>query len=205
MRITKSRLLPIFFIVISLLISACSTTTRTVTRISTDEVTDLSGRWNDTDSKLVAEQMIKDMIYRPWIEEFVLENDRKPVIIVGSIRNKSSEHIQTDTFVKDIERELINSGKVKFVASDKERMQILEERYYQQSHASDETAKSLAQETGADFMLIGTITSNVDAIGGKAAIFYQVDMELVNIETNEKVWMGSKEIKKFIRQSKTKF
>jgi len=183
----------------------CAGSTRTVTRISTDEVTDLSGRWNDTDSKLVAEQMIQDMVYRSWIEDFVLENDAKPVLIVGTVRNKSSEHIQTDTFVKDIERELINSGKVKFVAASKERKEILEERYHQLSHASDETAKALANETGADFMLIGTITSTTDAISGKAAIFYQVDMELINIESNEKVWMESKEIKKFIEQNKTKW
>ena len=183
----------------------CAGSTRTVTRISTDEVSDLSGRWNDTDSKLVAEQMIQDMVYRSWIEDFVLENDTKPVLIVGTVRNKSSEHIQTETFVKDIERELINSGKVKFVAASKERKEILEERYHQLSHASDETAKALASETGADFMLIGTITSTTDAISGKAAIFYQVDMELINIESNEKVWMGSKEIKKFIEQKKTKW
>jgi len=173
--------------------------------MSTDEVTDLSGRWNDTDSKLVAEQMVKDMVMRSWIEDFVMENDIKPVLIVGTVRNKSSEHIQTETFVKDIERELINSGKVKFVAASKERKEILEERYHQQSHASDETAKALANETGADFMMIGTITSTTDAISGKAAIFYQVDMELINIESNEKVWMGSKEIKKFIEQKKTKW
>ncbi len=183
----------------------CAGTTRTVTRMSTDEVTDLSGRWNDTDSKLVAEQMVKDMVMRSWIEDFVMENDIKPVLIVGTVRNKSSEHIQTETFVKDIERELINSGKVKFVAASKERKEILEERYHQQSHASDETAKALANETGADFMMIGTITSTTDAISGKAAIFYQVDMELINIESNEKVWMGSKEIKKFIEQKKTKW
>jgi len=94
---------------------------------------------------------------------------------------------------------------VKFVAASKERKEILEERYHQQSHASDETAKALANETGADFMMIGTITSTTDAISGKAAIFYQVDMELINIESNEKVWMGSKEIKKFIEQKKTKW
>lgn len=188
-----------------LFIIGCAGSARTVTRMSTNEVTDLSGRWNDTDSKLVAEQMIQDMIYRSWIEDFVMENETKPVLIVGTVRNKSSEHIQTETFVKDIERELINSGKVKFVAASKERKEILEERYHQQSHASDETAKALANETGADFMLIGTITSTTDAISGKAAVFYQVDMELVNIESNEKVWMGSKEIKKFIEQKKTKW
>ena len=188
-----------------LLLIGCGGTTRTVTRMSTDEATDFSGHWNDTDSKLVAEQMVKDMFMRSWIEEFVLDSDSKPVLIVGTIRNKSSEHIQTDTFVKDIERELINSGKVKFVAASKERTEILEERYHQQSHASDETAKALANETGADFMLLGTITSTTDAISGKAAVFYQVDMELINIESNEKVWMGSKEIKKFIEQKTTKW
>jgi penicillin-binding protein activator len=201
MRLVKSVCL---VLAVLLLFSACSQT-RTVDRIATDEVTDLSGRWNDTDSKLVAEQMIRDLTYRPWIEDYVLENAKKPVVIVGEIRNRSSEHIQTEVFVKDIERELINSGKVKFVATSQERREIRDERSEQQLYASDETAKSLAQETGADFMLKGVITSTTDSIEGKAAVFYQVDMELINIESNEKVWIGSKEIKKFITQAKMKW
>ncbi len=200
------RLFKFFIPVLVLLIalSGCSNA-RTVKRIATDEVTDLSGRWNDTDSRLVAEQMIKDMTYRPWIEDYVLEAGKKPVVIVGDVRNKSSEHIQTDVFIKDIERELINSGKVKFVATSTERKEIREERSEQQMYASDETAKSLAQETGADFMLKGVITSTTDTIEGKAAVFYQVDLELINIQSNEKTWIGSKEIKKFISQAKMKW
>ncbi|KQC06378.1 MAG: penicillin-binding protein activator LpoB [Candidatus Cloacimonas sp. SDB] len=201
MRLLKSICL---VLAVLMLFSACSQT-RTVDRIATDEVTDLSGRWNDTDSKLVAEQMIRDLTYRPWIEDYVLENGKKPVVIVGEIRNRSSEHIQTEVFVKDIERELINSGKVKFVATSQERLEIRDERSEQQLYASDETAKSLAQETGADFMLKGVITSTTDSIEGKAAVFYQIDMELINIESNEKVWIGSKEIKKFITQAKMKW
>jgi penicillin-binding protein activator len=191
-------------LVVVFVLSACSQT-RKVERISTDEVTDLSGHWNDTDSKLVAEQMIRDLTYRPWIEDYVLESGKKPVVIVGEIRNKSSEHIQTDVFIKDIERELINSGKVKFVATSTEREEIRDERSEQQTYASDETAKSLAQETGADFMLKGVISSTTDSIEGKAAVFYQVDLELINIESNEKIWLGSKEIKKFISQAKMKW
>ncbi len=188
-----------------LIVTGCAAPTRTVSRVSADEQTDFSGNWNDTDSKLVAEQMIQDLMYRPWLSDYVMENDRKPIFIVGRVRNLSSEHIQTDTFVKDIERELINSGKVKFVASSKERDEIRQERLEQQSYASDETAKRLAAEAGADFMLQGGIKSNVDASGGKASKFYQIDMELINVETNEKVWIGSKEIKKIIRKSKTKW
>ncbi|RLD53793.1 MAG: penicillin-binding protein activator LpoB [Bacteroidetes bacterium] len=188
-----------------LLITSCATTTRTVTRTAVDTQTDYSGRWNDTDSKLVAEQMIKELIYRPWLSDFVSKYNKKPVVIVGNIRNLSSEHIETLTFIKDIERELINSGKVKFVATSNERRNIRTERLEQQSYASDATAKSLAEETGADFMLIGTLKSNIDSIGGKEARFYKIDLELIDIETNEKAWIGSKEIKKVIQKAKTKW
>ena len=201
----KSKIVVLELFVIILLLMGCASTTRTVERFSAEEVSDQSGNWNDTDSRLVAEQMIKDLMYRPWLQDFVLEEDRKPVMIVGTIRNLSSEHIQSDIFVKDIERELINSGKIKFVAGIKERDDVREERMEQQSYASDETAKRLAAESGADFMLQGGIKSNTDASGGKAVKFYQVDLELINVESNEKVWIGSKEIKKFVKKNKVKW
>ncbi|MCD6177499.1 MAG: penicillin-binding protein activator LpoB [Candidatus Cloacimonetes bacterium] len=203
MKISKLAILGLFVIILMLV--GCASTTRTVTRISADEVLDQSGNWNDTDSRLVAEQMIKDLMYRAWLQDFVLEEDRKPVVVVGTIRNFSSEHIQADIFIKDIERELINSGKVKFVAGIKERDDVREERMEQQSYASDETAKRLAAESGADFMLQGGIKSNIDASGGKAVKFYQVDLELIHVESNEKVWIGSKEIKKFVQKNKVKW
>jgi len=203
MKISKLAILGLFVIILMLV--GCASTTRTVTRISADEVLDQSGNWNDTDSRLVAEQMIKDLMYRAWLQDFVLEEDRKPVVVVGTIRNFSSEHIQADIFIKDIERELINSGKVKFVAGIKERDDVREERIEQQSYASDETAKRLAAESGADFMLQGGIKSNSDVSGGKAVKFYQVDLELINVESNEKVWIGSKEIKKFVQKNKVKW
>ena len=203
MKISKIAVLGL--LVIILMLMGCASTTRTVERVSAEEVSDQSGNWNDTDSRLVAEQMIKDLMYRPWLQDFALEEDRKPVVVVGTIRNLSSEHIQSDIFIKDIERELINSGKIKFVAGIKERDDVREERMEQQSYASDETAKRLAAESGADFMLQGGIKSNTDASGGKAVKFYQVDLELINVESNEKVWIGSKEIKKFVQKNKVKW
>jgi len=203
MSFSKLTLIMIFSLLI--LLAGCASTTRTVQRVSAEEVLDQSGNWNDTDSRLVAGQMIKDLIYRPWLQDFVLEEDRKPVVVVGTVRNFSSEHIQSDVFIKDIERELINSGKVKFVAGIKERDNIRQERMEQQSYASEETAKRLAAESGADFMLQGGIKSNIDASGNKAVKFYQVDLELINVETNEKVWIGSKEIKKFVKKNRVKW
>jgi uncharacterized protein (TIGR02722 family) len=183
--------------------ASCSSSTK-VTRVSSDTQIDLSGRWNDTDAQLVAEAMISDVLRRPWIGDFTGENNRKPVVIVGDVSNRSSEHIETLVFTKSLERELINSGKVKFVASDSERQGVRNERMNQQTEASPETMKRLGQETGADFYMGGVITSVTDRIDGERVVFYKVNLELINMESNEKVWIGDKEIKKLVEQSKYK-
>ena len=67
-----------------------------------------------------------------------------------------------------------------------------------------ETLSRLGEETGADFMLQGTITSTIDAIEGRRSIFYQINLELISIETNEKVWIGEKEIKKLIERRRSR-
>jgi len=187
---------------IFLLIFSGCTTTPQVSRTSADEITDYSGRWNDTDSRLTAEDMVSSMLSSPWLEKFITAENREPVVIVGKISNRSSEHIDSLTFIKDIEKELINSGKVIFVASGTERVELREEREDQQSNASMETAKALAAETGADFMMQGVITSQTDAVEGKKAVLYKVDLELINLENNQKVWIETKNIKKIIKQKK---
>ena len=175
-----------------------------VTRTSTDATTDLSGRWNDTDAALVSQDMIKDVLTRPWYLEFNEKYGRKPVIIVGTVRNLTTEHIDTDTFINDMERELINSNQVKFVASKGERAEIREEKQDQQTQASMETMKKLAEETGADFMLQGSIKTIIDKIEGVQAKFYQTDLQLISLESSEKVWIGTKKIKKIVTQSRFK-
>lgn len=181
--------------------SGCASTS--VTRTATDEVIDLSGRWNDSDARLTAEELIRDVISRPWLMDFIAAEGEKPVVIVGSIRNKSSEHIDLLPLVKSFEMELINSGKVRFVANKEARVEIREEREDQQSNASESTTTRLVDETGSDFMLQGVITSTVDAIDGKKVVLYQTNMELVNLHTNEISWLGGHQIKKLVEQSKS--
>ncbi|MBW6516718.1 MAG: penicillin-binding protein activator LpoB [Candidatus Cloacimonetes bacterium] len=196
-------LIALIVLLISLsLIVGCSQR-KTVQRISTEEAIDLSGRWNDTDSRLVAEQMINDVLARPWLGDFNSQHSQQPVVIVGTVRNLSSEHIDTGTFIRNMERELINSGKVRFVAARDARQEIREERLEQQIYSSEETAARLAAETGADYMLQGTISTIIDTEGKQQIKYYQVDLELINIESNEKVWIGNKEIRKFITRSRT--
>lgn len=200
----KSKIIiALFYLLIALVVVSGCSSGRKVERISTDEAIDLSGRWNDTDSRLVAEQMINDVLSRPWLQTFVSRHGSQPVVIVGTVRNRSSEHIDTGTFIRNMERELINSGKVRFVAAADARREIRDERLDQQVHATEETAARLAAETGADFMLQGTISTIIDSDGRQQVKFYQVDLELINIENNEKAWIGNKEIRKFITRSRT--
>jgi len=194
-----------FIVVLALcLLFGCSSS-RKVYRIEPNTTTDLSGKWNDTDARLVAEEMIKDCLSRVWLTDFAAAKSKKPVVTVGTIRNKSSEHIDTETFTSDFERELTNSGQVKFVASREQKEEIRDERFDQQDFASPETMKKIRNETGADFILLGAIKSIVDEIEGTKVIYYQTDLELINIESTEKAWIGTKKIKKEISKSKTKW
>jgi hypothetical protein len=179
------------------LLNACAN--RTVTRISPDQQTDLSGRWNDTDSRLVANEMIKQCLSHTWLSEFNQKNGRKPVVIVGLVTNKTAEQIEPEVFIKDMEREYINSATVRVVTNSVFREKLRQERADQQEFASPETAKKWGRELGADFMMFGTMNSINDEFKAKKTIFYQINLELTNLETNELVWIGEKEIKKFIQ------
>lgn len=190
-------------IFLAVLLAACGAS-KEVKRIDTSEVIDLSGRWNDTDARLTAEEMVTDALKRPWLTDFMTEKGKKPVVIVGKVRNKSSEQIEVEIFTNDIERELLNSGKVSFVAAKEERDDVREERKDQNDFASKETFKQFYKEIGADFLLAGDINSVADFEDGKKVILYQVDLQLIDIETNMKVWLGNKKIKKFIERDSYK-
>jgi uncharacterized protein (TIGR02722 family) len=184
-------------IIAGLLMLGCATS-RQVQRMDPGQQMDLSGRWNDTDSKLVAEEMVKDGLSRVWLTDYIAEEGRKPVIIVGFIKNKTHELISSETFIKDIEREFINSGKVKVVQAGAAREELRAERSDQQDFASLETMKEWGQEKGADFILQGVINSIVDTEGKQKVVYYQVDLELTDLESNEKAWIGTKKIKKLV-------
>jgi uncharacterized protein (TIGR02722 family) len=187
---------------VCLVLSTGCSSKRKVTRIPEDSVTDLSGYWNDTDSRLVADEMINDCLTGAWKADHWEESHKKPVMIVGVVRNKTSEHIAIETFIGDMERAFINSGQVTVVASAEEREAIRDERQDQQTYSSEETMKQWGREVGADYMLGGTITSITDEVGGERVVFYQIDLTLFDLETNAKTWAGQKKIKKYIGRAK---
>jgi uncharacterized protein (TIGR02722 family) len=184
------------FVAVSAITVSCS---RKVTRIDPGEQIDLSGRWNNTDSRITAEKMIDDILKERWVGDYQEgHNGQRPVVIVGFVTNKSHEHIDAETFVKDVEQSFIKTGKVRLVQGGKKREELRAEKADQQTNATTASMKKFGMEQGADFILQGSINSIVDSQKRKKVVYYQVNLELTNIQSNEVVWIGDKKIAKYV-------
>lgn len=189
-----------------IVVGGCS---RHVTRMAPEQALDLSGRWNDTDSRLVAEAMIQQSLEArhgaSWATRYSrVSGGERPTVIVGTVRNRSMEHIPVTTFVRDLENAFVTSGQVQVVASRVERAEVRDEREDQQEHAAAPTRARFGQESGADYMLVGDIQSIEDREGRRSVVFYQVDLTLVDLETNEKTWAGQHKIKKLVERPRVR-
>ena len=171
---------------------------RSVTRVAPDKVIDLSGKWNETDARLAAETLTSQVLTGDWLGNFTAAKQKKPVVIVGMIRNNSHEHMDTEIFTKDIEKAFIKSTMVRLVQAGEKRNEIRGERADQQDLSSEATMKKFGRELGADYMMQGTVKSIVDGYGKEKTTFWQIDLELVDLETNEMVWIGDYKGKKYI-------
>jgi len=195
MQITASLLT----LVLAVALFGCAPTR--VYRVDEREVIDLSGKWNDVDSQYVSARMVDSCLAAPWQGRFVDMTGRIPVVIVGTVYNKTDEHISEDTFVKDLERALLNSGRAKIVQSGAALDELRAVRQDQQEFASPETRKRLREELGADFILQGVVNKTTDMEGKKRVYVYQVDLELINIETSEKLWIEQDVQKKYVEKA----
>lgn len=178
-------------------LAACNN--KRVSRVDPASVTDLSGRWNDVDSKLVANALIVQSFGGQWSSQYAsAHGGTTPTVIIGTFRNRTLEHVPIGTFVKDLERAYVNSGRVRLVASRDERGEVRDERDDQQTNASAETRTRIGKENGANYMLQGDVQAIEDAEGREKIVFYQIDAFLVDLESNQKVWIGQHKIKKYI-------
>lgn len=185
------------FLIFSVLLAACSPA---VNRVDPSTQVDLSGRWNDSDSRMVADQMIFDLVNSQNYKDYAGQKGRKPVIVVGTIRNRTSEHIDASNYVKKFEMVIHNSGLADLVESDEFRDQLRRERAEQQEFASAETMARWGREAGADLMLFGEMTSETDTSNRKRVVNYVTTLFLTDLETNKRIWYGQREIKKIVRQ-----
>ena len=186
-----------------LLLSSGACVSKRVTRIEPSAVTDLSGRWNDTDSRLVANQLIEQTLAAGWAKRYTDNHGGEaPAVLVGTFANRTAEHIAVGTFVKDIERALLTTGAARVVVSGDERTDLRAERKDQQQYARADTRSRLGQELGARYVLAGELQAIEDVDGRERVVFYQVDASLIDLETNAKVWAGQHKIKKYVERAR---
>jgi uncharacterized protein (TIGR02722 family) len=187
----------IFSLSVSLLVMAgCA---RSVTRMDPGQAVDLSGRWNDTDSRLVADTMIHELLSSDKYKEYARQLGKKPTIIVGMVKNKTSEHIDADTYIKKIELAIFNSGVADLVESAAFRDKLREERVQQQDFSNPATVARWGEESGANLMLFGEMTSQTDVYHKKRVVNYITTLFLTDMETNKRIWYGQQEIKKYVK------
>lgn len=199
--LTGARWRPHRALLLLLGLSACVTTVR---RLDETQVVDLSGYWNDSDSRLVSEEMVRDALTRPWLDRFVAEGNRRPVLLFDGIENRTAEHIAQETFSNSIQRELLNSGRVAFVAAGIDRGRVRAEREDQRENAAAASRSAPGAERGADFMLGGSIAYIEDASGSQQLRVYQVDLRLVALRDNSVVWSGQKIIRKIVARPRVR-
>jgi uncharacterized protein (TIGR02722 family) len=183
-------------LLIVFLLVSCS---RSVTRVDPSTEINLSGRWNDSDSRLVADKMIADLTSSERFKEYVKAKGSKPAIIIGLVSNKTSEHIDAGNYIKKLEAAIFNANIATLVESDEFRDKMRVERAQQQEFADPKTVKQWGMETGADLMLFGEMTSETDVYNKERVVNYITTLFLTDMETNQRVWYGQQEIKKHIR------
>lgn len=175
---------------------------REVTRTDPNVITDLDYRFSADDARLTYRAMVDDALFRNWINRWQEQNGgRRPVVVVGPVRNDTQDYIDTKNFTTEWERELLNSDRVRFVAMKDQRADVREERAQGQEWNTPESRKQMRDELGADLILLGRIADDrQQSLDGRRMVaVYKVNLELINLETNEKVWIGSHEIKKLVR------
>jgi hypothetical protein len=168
----------------------------------------VSGRWNDSDAHAVAEELVPQCLDGAWIPEFHgQQGETRPRLVIGDIENNTSEHINQDVFMNELQRAVLNSGRIRLVADPGVRETLMKEVEWQKQMAKGEGVAPDVERgvSGADFMLMGTVSSIVDQAGRSAIVFYQVDLWLTDLRTWEKVWLGSAQRKHLVEGAKTRF
>ena len=152
----------------------------------------LDDRFSENDMQLIAKKMVNSLLTSPQIAA----GSGAPAVMVGSMRNRTTEHIDMVMLSDKLKTALIQSGKFRFV-DVMNRRDIAEEYEYQQSgYVNPNQAKAPGSQTGADYMLTGTLTSNVQQVGKDKLVYYKATFQLTNLLSSEIVWTDEKEIRK---------
>lgn len=202
----KTRKISLFLCICALCMILASCTTSGVSRVDAGTQIDLTGEWNDTDVNIVCTSLLNECLASPRLDRFEITNGRLPLVLVGTFRNESDEHIDTSIITAKMQNAIINSGRADFMASNSQRQETRAEIMSQQAWSNADQAKTIANEDAADFMLQGTVKTIVQKSGKTTVRTYFVYCEMVDIESGRIIWTGeNSEIKKVIQEASARW
>jgi len=155
----------------------------------------LDDKYNEADMQQMSDAIVKAIVACPEIGA-----DKRPVVIVDQVKNNTEEHIDMQSLTDKIRTALIKTRRVKFV--DKEARETLDEeyRYNEAGNVAKEKQKKRGKQTGADYVMRGSMATNIQQVGNDKFIYYKLTMNLVNLETSEIDCTEDKEIRKQYRK-----
>lgn len=197
---TSVRFLLLAHVISSLVLAGCSTD-KAFHKGEYDDPTRvelLDDKYNEADMQQMADTIIRAMVACPYIANA----PKQPIVIVEKVQNRTEEHIDTVSLTDKIRTALIKTGKVRFV-NKQERGTLDEEYDYNAAgNVSGPTQKKRGKQIGADYILSGSMATNVQQVGKEKYIYYKLTMNLTNMEESTIDCTEEREIrKKFLKKS----
>ena len=174
-------------------ISGCSSAGVSYGDASAVETT--TTEFGSTDLQMIAEKMVDSLLTFPPIVQ--VTSKRRPVMFVDTIKNKTSEHIDTESVTDTISSRVLRSGKFRFVDMTKVASLKKQLDYQNESGMVSESSKmSLGRQIGAEYMMYGNLSSIVKRDGKTKDVYYKFTMKVMHVETGIIEWSDEKEIRK---------
>ncbi|KAE8434751.1 penicillin-binding protein activator LpoB [Vibrio cholerae O1 biovar El Tor] len=156
--------------------------------------------FGSTDLQKIAAEMVDSMMMSGSVS--AITRDGRPIVFVERIKNKTSEHIDTESITDTISTKMLNSGKFRFV--DMDRVEAVRDQLNFQNNdelVNQSTAIQFGKMVGAQYMLYGNLSSIVKNAGSDKDVYYKMTMRLMDLQTGLIEWADETEIRK--QQSKS--
>lgn len=151
--------------------------------------------FGSTDLQTIAASLVDDLLGFPPVVELTKGN--RPIVFVDKVRNKTTEHIDTESITDSVQAKLLRSGKFRFVDMTAVRAVTDQFDFQRESGLIDATkAAAFGKQTGAKFMLYGNLASIVKRNSSTKDVYYKFTLKLLDLETGLLEWVGEKEIRK---------
>jgi uncharacterized protein (TIGR02722 family) len=177
---------------LSALLSGCS---NTVSYGDAQAIETKTIEFGSSDLQKIAGDMVDSMMMAGSIG--FITRDGRPIVFIDGIKNKTSEHIDTESITDTISTKLLNSGKFRFV--DMERVESVRKQLNFQNNdelVDKSSSIQFGKMVGAQYMLYGNLSSIVKSAGSDQDVYYKMTMRLMDLSSGLIEWADETEIRK---------